>query len=268
MFYSLTPAQKKQWLENGFVIVRDFFEDSVKMSITEWCNQLTAWPESPGKWMKYFEKTASGEHQLCRVENFLDYHKGMDTIARSDRTLRLIADLMDEPAVIFKEKINYKFAGAGGFAPHQDAPAFLTFKQHYHITMMVAIDDCTIENGCLQLVEHGANARRILPQEKNGAIKSDICNQFIWKPVELLQGEVILFDSYLPHYSEPNHSDFSRRAMFITYNRASDGGSKRDAYYQDKREKFPPDCERIPGKDYSAGAEMYNVANPITTILD
>jgi hypothetical protein len=44
----------------------------------------------------------------------------------------------------------------------------------------------------------------------------------------------------------------------------SDSGSKREEYYKDKRLKFPPECERVKGIDYSSGAEIYNVANPIT----
>jgi hypothetical protein len=39
--------------------------------------------------------------------------------------------------------------------------------------------------------------------------------------------------------------------------------SDRDAYYRDKRSKFPPKCEREKGKDYSEGARVNNLANPI-----
>jgi len=39
--------------------------------------------------------------------------------------------------------------------------------------MMVAIDDCTIENGCLQLVLNDIHAKIILPQEKDGSIKKE-----------------------------------------------------------------------------------------------
>ncbi len=264
MNYQLNDAQKAFWKKHGFIVLNDFYGEHIRNNIEKWCDELTAWPETPGKWMKYFEKNVNGERQLCRVENFIDYHAEMNELARGERTIHLLSDLMGEPAVIFKEKINYKFPNGSGFKPHQDAPAFVSFNQRFHITMMVAIDDCTLANGCLQLVTGGANKPEILPQEKDGSISQAIAKQLVWTPIECKRGDVILFDSYLPHYSEPNRTDRSRRAIFITYNKAAEGGSKRQEYYQDKREKFPPDCERDPNKDYSAGAAIYNVANPIT----
>ena len=264
MYYQFNENQMQCLKKHGYVVLNNYFSPEIKNNFAKWCDELTVWPETPGKWMKYFEINAQGERQLCRMENFIDYHPALDVLVRGDRTIKLVSDLMGEPAVIFKEKINYKFPNGGGFKPHQDAPAFVSFNQRFHITMMIAIDDCTIENGCLQLVLGGANKREILPQENDGSINKNIVNQFVWTPIECKQGDVILFDSYLPHYSEPNRSQRSRRAFFITYNKLSEGGSKRTEYYQDKREKFPPDCERDPNKDYSAGAAIYNVANPIT----
>jgi hypothetical protein len=267
MFYHLSNTQKSFWEQHGFIMLTDFLSNECKNHLKSWCDELTSWPETPGKWMKYFETNAKGERQLCRVENFIDYHQDFHTLANGKPTLNLIGELMGEPAVIFKEKINYKFPGGGGFKPHQDAPAFISFQQRFHITMMVAIDDCTLENGCLQVVMDGANTPSIFAQESDGSIKKEIVDTFTWSPLQCRSGDVILFDSYLPHYSETNLSKHPRRAIFITFNRFSEGGAKRSAYYQDKRDKFPPDCERDPNKDYSAGAAIYNVANPINEAM-
>ena len=62
-------------------------------------------------------------------------------------------------------------------------------------------------------------------------------------------GDVIFFDSFVPHGSYPNLSDARRRILYVTYNRAADG-DHRDQYYADKRKNYPPDCEREPGKVY------------------
>jgi ectoine hydroxylase-related dioxygenase (phytanoyl-CoA dioxygenase family) len=229
--------------------------------LSKWCQALEQLPETPGKWMKYFEQ--GEDRRLCRVENFLDYDENFFELANSTRTLSLISQLMGEKALLFKEKINVKYPGGSGFAPHQDAPAFITFKQKYHITMMLAIDDSTIANGCLRVIDNNPYADVTLKQEKDGSIDRDIAKKLNWIAVECKAGDVLLFDSYLPHYSESNQSANSRRAAFITYSRASEGKSMRSEYFADKREKFPQDCERVPGKDYSKGAQIYNVANPI-----
>ena len=41
-------------------------------SLTRWLIWLER-PETPGKWMKYFEQGPEGKRQLCRVENFLEH---------------------------------------------------------------------------------------------------------------------------------------------------------------------------------------------------
>ncbi len=59
----------------------------------------------------------------------------------------------------------------------------------------------------------------------------------------------MFFDSFAPHRSAPNLTDRPRRALYVTYNRASEG-DHRARYVADKRANFPPDIEREPGKTY------------------
>jgi ectoine hydroxylase-related dioxygenase (phytanoyl-CoA dioxygenase family) len=73
---------------------------------------------------------------------------------------------------------------------------------------------------------------------------------------------LLLFDSYLPHRSGPNRSQSPRRALYVTYNRTSEG-DVRDAYFDHKRRTFPPEIEREPGKPLSEEAQRYNLGNPI-----
>ncbi len=262
--YPLSSQQKKFWDEHGYLKLTDFFTPEEKELLPNWCKELEDLPEAPGKWMKYFEQNTTDQRQLCRIENILDYHSVVNDIARGSRTIKLLSSLMGEQAAIFKEKINFKLPGGNGFTPHQDAPAFVSFNQKYHITMMVVIDDATLDNGCLQLAECNKRTTEIYPQKSDGSLSDEVVDTITWKPAHCKTGDILLFDSYLPHYSEVNHSSKSRRAFFITFNKMSEGGSMREAYFKDKREKFPQDCERDPNKDYSAGAEIYNVANPFS----
>ncbi len=62
-------------------------------------------------------------------------------------------------------------------------------------------------------------------------------------------GDAMFFDSYAPHRSGPNMTDKSRRVLYVTYNRASQG-DHRARYFADKRKSFPPDIEREAGKEY------------------
>ena len=68
-----------------------------------------------------------------------------------------------------------------------------------------------------------------------------------------LQGQFLVFGSYLAHRSGPNNSDKGRAAIYATYNAISDGGDRRDAYYADRRVHWPPSKERKPGERYEHG---------------
>ena len=52
-------------------------------------------------------------------------------------------------------------------------------------------------------------------------------------------GDVIFFDSYVPHGSPANTSDRSRRNIFLTFNKQSDG-DMRAKYYRDKWASYAP----------------------------
>jgi len=92
-------------------------------------------------------------------------------------------------------------------------------------------------------------------------LSDSVIESLDWQAVETQPGDLLLFDSFLPHRSAVNHTQASRRALYITYNRAREGGDVRDAYFAAKRLAFPPDIEREPGKTYDPG--VFNVGNPV-----
>mmetsp|Transcript_19852 Transcript_19852/g.19861 ORF Transcript_19852/g.19861 Transcript_19852/m.19861 type:complete len:214 (-) Transcript_19852:29-670(-) len=212
--------------------------------------------------MKYFEEDkAKTSRLLCRIENFLPYFPELKEVALGLIT-DISSDLLSEQAVIYKEKINFKFPKGNGFNAHQDQPAFVSFGISKLLTVLMPIDPNTRISGGLDIVPQGHIPRVILPQNSDGAIRTDIEAKLNWAPVDAQPGDLVIFDSYTPHRSDINLSNFCRRNLYLTYNPLS-LGSLRDQYYEEKRRSFPPECERDPNKDYSAGAKVFNVANPI-----
>ena len=249
-----------RWARDHHVVFRGALRGDALGEITAWTDELEALPESPGQWMKYFERV-DGRRQLCRAENFIPFHDGLRAFLSSEWVMSTLEVLMGEPARLFKEKINYKLPGGAGFTAHQDAPAFTTFDQRYHITMLVAVDEQRADNGGLEMSDP-VETYRMLDQAPDGTIDPEIEAALPWRALDLDPGDIVFFDSYIPHRSGPNRSDRTRRGLYVTYNRESEGDRRSD-YYAHKRQSFPPECERVPGVDYSAGAAVYNLGNPI-----
>ncbi|CAO3607391.1 unnamed protein product [Cunninghamella echinulata] len=265
--YTLTKEQIQCYHEQGFLLIEDFYTMEEHAIIQQYCNDFKTWGHEKGKWMQYYEiNKANNKEQLCRTENFTPYHPGMASFVKSPRLLQVLEKLHGEEYVLFKEKVNYKLPGGGGFPAHQDAPAFVQFGQSSHMTVMFTVDPTTNENGCLEVVpgSHKNNYERgILPQEQHdGSISLDWCKDHEWIPVYCKPGSVLIFGAYLAHRSGDNKTNQSRVAVYLTYNAAKEGDF-RDHYYNEKRKLFPPEYEREIGKDYTEGSKIYNLATPI-----
>ena len=231
---------------DGYLVVRNFVSPHQLAELLQWTAQLEGAPEVSGRHWVYREDsmTTPGRRVVQRIENFCPYHTGFDRFIRDSALVRWIGALMGAPVVLFKDKINFKMPGGAGFKAHQDQQAGWTAYAPLFVTAMVTLDAATLENGCLE-VSAGRHREGLIGEQ--------------WKPLEEqglnLQavptgpGDVIFFDSFVPHASKPNLTDSPRRILYITYNLASEG-DHRERYFADKHASFPPDIDRDREKTY------------------
>jgi len=252
----------EHWRQHGWVWLRGYLNAAEVGEVAAWTDEIAAWPEVPGKWMRYYERRAASPEpkMLARIENFVPYHQGLAELLVGERMRALLGELCGEPVVLFKDKINFKLPGGAGFAPHQDAPAYVDFGVHHHLTLMVPVDPFTRDNGCLEIAVGGCE-RVILPSNPDGTVRADEMKKYRLEPLLAEPGDVIVFDAWVPHLSGPNRSQGPRRSYYLTFNPAADGDHRAD-YYARKREMFPPEYERKAGVDYAAIGKQFNLANP------
>jgi ectoine hydroxylase-related dioxygenase (phytanoyl-CoA dioxygenase family) len=245
----LDRAHLDDYVRLGWCVARGFYPSAEAAALAQWTEAVTALPEVANRQMVYHEKSlVDGEVRLIqRIENFCPYHANFDRAVRKGRLIRAIEQLLGEPAVLFKDKINFKMPGGAGFEPHQDQQAGWTVFAPLFVTALICIDPATLANGCLEMADvprlGGMIGREWAPltdREMSG---------FNLIPLPAEPGDVVFFDSYVPHASKPNLTDQARRALYLTYNRAIDG-DHRVRYFADKRAAFPPDVEREAGVDY------------------
>lgn len=172
--------------------------------------------------LKYDEATS--RIVLTRIENFIhinqEYKHLCEDVFPSIVDCICSASLVDEsgPWCFYKEKLNVKPAGGTGFAAHLDNPSLsVTGLCTEFITLMIAIDDMTPENGCLQVVkgnwnednalkcedipEVGTNAGSIpLDPDSNGRRGRLLPNDdLVWENVCCKAGEMFIFNGWIPH---------------------------------------------------------------------
>ena len=218
----------EQYRRAGWVHVRSNEGDDLADQLRRWADEISAWPEGAGTWLQHHEMTDRGA-VLCRTENLAANHEGIAALLCEGTMLAVAGTLLGEPAVLYKDKLNHKLPGGAGYAPHQDAPAYRFVD--VHVSCMVAVDDATEDNGCLEVVS-GAH-HRLWPTDDHGCIRDDVVRSFRWAPTPVRAGDTLWFHSWTPHRSGPNRSDRPRRALYPTYNARSEG-DLRAHYYRQK----------------------------------
>jgi ectoine hydroxylase-related dioxygenase (phytanoyl-CoA dioxygenase family) len=235
--------------QHGYLVLRGLFDARELVDIRAWTDEVQHWPETPGRHMMYFQESRreAGQRILNRLENFLPYHRQFNALANGPKMKAICSRLFGEEAVLFKDKINFKLPGGDGFTPHQDAQAGWERYGSLHISVMVAIDRATRENGALRIASsHGVS--RLIGGEWTPLTEQEM-EGMEFEILEMEPGDAAFFDSYTPHMSDPNLTADPRRALFITYGRLSEG-DQLARYYADKRASYPPDIEREPDREY------------------
>ncbi len=241
----LTAEQMAAFRHEGFVFVPGFYDPSQIARITWWTDEILNWPERQGRHMVYYEDSLKRPRRrvIQRIENFVPYHEGFRVLLTEGRMLGAVSNLLGEPAVLFKEKINFKQPGGSGFTPHQDVQAGWRRYARYHVTALVSIDPATLANGCLEIAP-GWHDKGMLGKEW-APLAAVALEAMDFVPCPTQPGDALFFDCFVPHRSGPNLTDSQRRVLYLTYNRASEG-DHRTRYFAEKRAAYPPDIERTP----------------------
>jgi Phytanoyl-CoA dioxygenase (PhyH) len=227
VFADGTGAQAvRQFRRTGWVHVRPADGEARARLLQAWADEVAAWPDGGG-WLHHRELTDTGP-ALCRTENMVPHHDGLRSMLCSGALVDVAGALLGEPAVLYKDKLNYKLPGGAGYSAHQDAPAYRFVD--VHVSCMVAIDDADESNGCLEVVS-GAHDR-LWRTDDAGCIRADVAASMVWQPLPLRAGDALWFHSRTPHRSGPNTSRWPRRALYPPYNARSEGDLREDYYGQ------------------------------------
>ena len=228
---AVSPADIEHFNRTGWLLT-DTLDAAGVEELRSWMDEIAEWPEQGDGWMHHYVLTDEGP-KLCRSENLIPFHSGLRELITAGALIEVASALLGSQAVLYKEKVNYKLPGGAGYAPHQDAPAYPFIDSH--VSCMVAIDDSTPENGCLEVAS--GQHQMLLATDDSGCITQEIVDSLQWDLVPVQAGQTLWFHSRTPHRSGANNSRLPRRALYPTYNALVEG-DLRDEYYERKVAEF------------------------------
>jgi phytanoyl-CoA hydroxylase len=251
----LNSDQRAQFVRDGYLVIPDFksaneiaqlrqraaeivndFDPSQNRSIFTTRDQLAATDDyflrSDNTIRCFFEEEAFDEQGRLRQDKSLSINKighalhDLDPVferfSRDPKLAQVARDLGLVDAQVWQSMYIFKQPGIGGEVGwHQDATFFETDPITV-TTFWFALEDATLDNGCLW-VEPGGHRGPM--RERFVRIGDDIKMEKLdstpWPdsstavPLAAAAGSLVCFHGLLPHYSAPNRSPVSRHAYTL-----------------------------------------------------
>jgi len=251
---SLTTEQREQFERDGFLVIGDFvsadacdrlrdraqqmidnFDPSGVVSIfsTHEQNRLTDeyFLDSGDKIRFFFEEDAfnadgslkqSRERSINKIGHALhDLDSVFSDFSRDTKIQTLVSELGIEQPLLLQSMYIFKQPNIGGEVTcHQDT-TFLYTEPQKIIGLWFALEDATIENGCLWAIpgghKSGLKSRWV---RSDARMKFEVFDERPWPenqlvPLEVSKGSLIVLDGLLPHKSFANRSPKSRQAYTL-----------------------------------------------------
>jgi phytanoyl-CoA hydroxylase len=146
-----------------------------------------------------------------------------DAFSRDPRLAAIAADLGFTRPLLMQSMLIFKQPRIGGEVVwHQDA-SFLITEPHSVVGFWFALEDATLDNGCLWVAPggHRGPLRERFVRRADGRFVTEALNATPWPngeattPLEVPAGTLVAFDGLLPHASAPNRSERSRLAYSV-----------------------------------------------------
>jgi phytanoyl-CoA hydroxylase len=273
----LNDEQRASYQRNGYIVLPGFksaqesaavraraaqivdaFDPGQGSSIFTTQNQATATDDyflrSDNTIRCFFEEEAFDAQGQLRQDKSLSINKighalhdldpVFDRFSRGPKLAAVARDLGLAEPLIWQSMYIFKQPGIGGEVRwHQDATFFETTPISV-TTFWFALEDATIDNGCLWVQPGGHRGPMRERFVRHGdAIRMETLDDTPWPddsvavPLEAKAGSLVCFHGLLPHYSAPNRSPVSRHAYTL---HATDGRTAYSPHNWIQRDRAMP----------------------------
>jgi len=231
MQYELTEEQVRRYRDNGFIVIDNFLSPE---ELEEWRSHVMAavkeraGQKMPGKDLKTGEADGINEDAdyfgkvFDQLINLWQTHEGVKKLMTDPRIGQMAAQLAGVDGIrIWHDQALFKRPWANPTAWHLDTP-FWSFADRKALSIWVALDDATMENGCLYFIPGSFHTTRF----ENSGIGKNMDGIFTVYPklvtapsvaVPMNAGSCSFHNGLTIHGAGANMTPGHRRAMTCAY---------------------------------------------------
>lgn len=223
---SLASSQIDAYRRDGHLTVPDVFDkrlvDEIVTDIHAWGESFLAeLPQEQRAW--YIDGGVTSRTVLRKLDNPHAYRDSIVALSRDPKLVSIIESVLGPGVSVYFSQIFFKPPEGGGPKPaHQDNYYFGPSDLEGVLTAWVALDEATIENGCMFFGEgtnKGPVYDHIAPpgEPYNLQLEPEVLARQKMTPAPVPKGGVSLHHGSTFHQSGPNHSKHWRRACALHY---------------------------------------------------
>ena len=223
----MTVAAGAFYKENGFMVIEDAFSSEVIESLRHEATTICRGDRGELKGTPVFDGTETDDEVLRQILCIHFPHKISDLMfetLKSDPFVQVLTSIIGPNVKCMQSMLFIKAAGKPGQAWHQDE-VYIPTRDRSLTGGWIAMDDATVENGCLWVIPGSHKTGTMYFQEWHGDPRFDCAfeaQRFPYTnddavPVEVRAGSIVFFNGYLLHRSLPNYAETGFRRSLVNH---------------------------------------------------
>ena len=249
---TLTDQQKESFWENGYLPYHRILSDAELDVVRQRSEDIISGKVNhvPPRYIQFEARFRAGLPDdvepldaVRKMTQLCYFDDEFERIARKPEIVDVIEDLLGPNIKLYTDQLMMKPRFNGTVTDwHQDSMAWRHFAPQGHISCWVALDDATVENGCMTVIPGSHKWGPIAREVQDRFLSNPLVHEPV--PVELPAGSCMFHHGLNFHRTGANATPNRRRGLALHYIRA-------ETMYlgiEDEESRLLTECEKPHGE--------------------
>ena len=224
---STAPARIAAWREKGYLVLEDALQPEEIAQLRAETARICRGERGPLR-NGLSHSPQESDEDVIRQYLCIHFPHKISPLMRAQLAhpaiVNILTQIIGPDVKCMQSMLFVKSAGKPGQAWHQDED-FIPTRDRSLTGAWIALDDATVENGCLWVLPGSQRYGVLWPLEQQDDPRFDCTDEsqgFPWRdedalPVEVKAGSIVFFNGYLLHRSLPNRARAGHRRALVNH---------------------------------------------------